>query len=247
MKKSAIALLAVAGLAGAASAQTFVTYDVVGENLTAGGGAGKSVNAAPGDVIRVRVQVLHDTLTYAGGQWDVFGTGLSAGDVGTLGEDGSPLPPPVGPAWEVGRNPLTRIVVSDRPDGATDPGNRTVSAQTDPGLYGADVVISDDQLSAGSTGWFDMGSTPPGLGGLIGTFPIADGDDIFVFDYTYNGGTDTWNGATVDEAFVYTSGQSVSAARVPANFGDDFTVVPTPASVALLGLGGLVAARRRRA
>lgn len=121
-----------------------------------------------------------------------------------------------------------------------------IHAQPDPGLYGVDTVISDDQLTAIDTGWFDSGTTPPGLGGLVGAFPIASGDRLFVFDFEYRGGRDVVSVATADEAFVYESGGSVSALAVPARFGTGLTIVPAPAGGAVLGLGGALAFARRR-
>lgn len=58
----------------------------------------------------------------------------------------------------------------------------------------------------------------------------------------------TNNGFSVADAatgFVISGDGAVSGQVVPVSYGT-FTIVPTPASAALLGLGGLAAARRRR-
>ena len=225
MKKSAV-LLAVAGLATAAGAQSFAIYSLDGVNLT---DAGRGTdNADSGDVIRMSLRVNHDALSYAGGKVDIS-HGADDEDV-VLTEDGFSFP---FDPWVIGREPLFRIVASDGPADATRPFNEPIAS--------VGGVISDI-----NSDFFDFASTPPGLGGLAGAFPLADGEAIFVFDYTYNGGLDTWDAKTNGEARLWRDGNDINGAVVDARNGDTFTVSPAPASLALLGLGGLVAARRRR-
>ena len=226
MKKSAV-LLAVAGMATAASAQSFVTYFLDGVNLTDAGRG--TTNADAGDVIRMSLRVNHDGLSYAGGKVDIAYGDVADGDI-TLTEDvfAFPFDP-----WELGRTPITRIVASDGPADSTQSRNEDIHASA-----GLITDINND--------FFDFASTPPGLGGLAGAFPTADGDAIFVFDYVYQGGEDTWDSATNGEARLWRDAQDINGAVVDARNGDTFTVTPAPASLALLGLGGLVAGRRRR-
>ena len=226
MKKSAV-LLAAAGLATAAGAQTFAIYSFDGVNLTDAGRG--TTDADSGDVIRMSLRVSHDALSYAGGKVDGSYTGVDDEDI-TLTEDGFSFP---FDPWVLGREPLFRIVASDGPADATRPHNE-------------DVVAIGGKLSDINDDFFDFASTPPGLGGLAGAFPLSDGEAIFVFDYTYNGGLDTWDAKTNGEARLWRDGNDINGAVVDARNGDTFTVSPAPASLALLGLGGLVAARRRR-
>ena len=226
MKKSAI-LLAVAGMATAASAQSFVEYFLDGVNMT---DAGRGTdNADAGDVIRMSLRVNHDSLSYAGGKAEILYTDVDDGDI-DLTEDAFAFP---FDPWELGRTPITRIVASDGASDATQPHNVDIHASG-----GKITDINDD--------FFDFASTPPGLGGLAGAFPTASGDAVFVFEYTYGGGEDNWDAGHNGSARLWRDAQDINGAVVDASSGDTFVVSPAPASLALLGLGGLVAGRRRR-
>lgn len=85
-------------------------------------------------------------------------------------------------------------------------------------------------------------SGPDGTGSVLGTVDLAA---TFVFDssgFNYN----IWSQATLNFSGIAQSFDFTGAANV-AGF-DDFslTTIPTPAGAALFGLGGLLAARRRR-
>ncbi len=211
---SARTMSAVVAMASSvAVGQTFVTYIVDGENLDTGQ-AGHALMASPGDTIRVAVRTLHDGLSYAGGKLDILLEGVVPADIGLLEEDGGRSD------WNVGRTPIMRIV-GDVPDG--NGGN--VSARPDPGLYGVDTVITDEQLRSDFTGWFDFASTPPGLGGLGGEFPVASGDRLFVFDYEYVGEVDVVSIASAGEARLWRDGNDINGAVVPADFGKGLIVM----------------------
>ncbi len=226
MKKSAV-LLAVAGMATAASAQSFAEYFLDGVNMTDAGRG--TANADAGDVIRMSLRVHHDSLSFAGGKVDVAYGGVDDGDI-VLTEDGFSFP---FDPWEIGREPLFRIVASDGPADATRPHNE-------------DIMASGGVITDVNNDYFDFASTPPGLGGLGAAFPLESGEAIFVFDYVYGGGEDTWDAQTNGEARLWRDGSDVNGAVVEASNGRTFFVTPAPASLALLGLGGLVASRRRR-
>ena len=237
MKKSAV-LLAVAGMAGVAAAQpTFATYFMTAENLTDPGRG--TNNALPGDMFQVFLHVEHDGHSYAGGKVEMLYTGVNEGDIiitepvgGLLG-----IEPPNDPGWLAGgRWGLFRIVASDGPSDAIDPHNENVIASD---AFGGKVTdVNDD--------FFDFASTPPGLGGLSGPFPLPSGRAIFNFFYVYDGGVDTWDAVSNGTARIWRDASDINGEVVPADSGATLVISPAPASLALLGLGGLVAGRRRR-
>ncbi len=229
LKKSAV-LFAVAGLAGVAAAQpTFAKYILWGENLTEPSRG--TDNALPGDEIRIFLGVEHDGHSYAGGKVEILYDGVNDADI-TVTEPASGLIGAPGEDWAPGRYGLYRIVASDGPGDATDPHNEDVVA------FGGKVTdVNDD--------YFDFASTPPGLGGLSGPFPLPSGGAIFAFDYMYDGGVDTWDAVSNGTARIWRDGTDINGEVVPAG-NNTIVVFPAPASLALLGLSGLVAARRRR-
>jgi MYXO-CTERM domain-containing protein len=79
---------------------------------------------------------------------------------------------------------------------------------------------------------------------LLGNAPLALTDSYKTFNFLVAAGTDVSGGITLQFASV----AGADAGSVAVLFIDNVsvTVVPTPASGALLGLAGLVATRRRR-
>ena len=232
MKKSVI-LLAVAGMAGVAAAQpTFATYCMTAENLTDPGRG--TDNALPGDMFQVFLHVEHDGHSYAGGKVEMLYTGVSDTDITITEPVGGLLGIPPDPGYlDGGRWGLYRIVASDGPGDATDPHNE-------------DVVASGGKITDVNDDYFDFASTPPGLGGLSGPFPRPSGESIFNFFYVYDGGVDTWDAVSNGTARIWRDGSDINGEVVPAGSGATLVISPAPASLALLGLGGLVAGRRRR-
>ncbi len=87
---------------------------------------------------------------------------------------------------------------------------------------------------------------PPALGGNASN-PLA----LFSYTLTYNGGvieltTATNPNSAAPAAQVYVNSGDFAATPVATDVNGATIGVPTPASAALLGLGGLAAARRRR-
>jgi uncharacterized protein (TIGR03382 family) len=114
-------------------------------------------------------------------------------------------------------------------------------------------VLNDlDQLTGDltTTDGVSLFGTNAGQLTVFGPFTTANPVDILEFTWTSNGSagdvayatkTDSavlWIGPNMDDAV------SVDAQATDTEFG--WTVVPTPASAALLGLGGLALVRRRR-
>lgn len=244
MKKN-LAIVAIAGLASAAVAQpTFLNLNITAENQT--GGRGTS-DAQAGDLIKWTVSAEHDGLSFGGAKLDLLVSGASTGDV-DLTENSGTTPPAFGGTYTSGRTPLLVNVISDKPAGSSLAGNFEFSAQDAAGtLYDgqADVVISDSTLGA-TSGFIDLVSFPPTQNPLVGIAPIASGDAVLIFFTTYQGGTQTIAGTVAGRGRVFSSAADGSGTLVTTGAGEA-SVTPAPASLALLGLGGLAAARRRRA
>ena len=89
---------------------------------------------------------------------------------------------------------------------------------------------------------FDVPAAGSELGGLIGTFTVNVGADAGIIDF-HLGAEDPFSLQSIDsvtgDIFDDRTGQlTLGSTRV--------TVTPAPASLALLGLGGIAAGRRRR-
>ncbi len=215
----------------AADAQTFARYFLDGVNLTdRDRGTG---DADVGDVIRMSLRVEHDALSYAGGKVEMLYAGVRSGAIAVLEDDSSGFPYD---PWEFGREALFRIVASDGPVVTRRPHNVDVEALGDG--VGKVTDVNDD--------FFDFASTPPGLGGLAAAFPLANGEAIFVFDYVYEGGVDLWDGGHNGRARLWRDGTDINGIDVPASSGATFVVSPAPSGMGVIGLGLLVAGRRRR-
>ncbi len=210
MRRTSVAGGLVGCLCAAAGAQTFVIYQMAGENRTDDGRGLDSAQA--GDVIRMSLTVEHDGFSFAGGKAEMLYSGVSAGDI-TLTEDafGSPYDP-----WEIGRHVLLRIIVSDGPADATQPHNEDVVASD---ALASITDVNDD--------FFDFASTPPALCGIC-LFGIASGDPIFIFDYMYDGGVDLWDAGHNGEARLWRHIDDVNGIVVPAFSGDTLVVSPHP-------------------
>ncbi len=222
---------AMVGLASCgASGQTFAEYFLDGVNLT-DGGRGMS-NIQPGDVVRLSLRVAHDGHSYGGGRVEVLYGGAFDGSI-TISEPNEFVNPPDILDWaDLGRHPYTRIVTSDGPADATQPHN-------------VDVVASGGKVTDINDDFFDFASTPPGLGGLTGPFPITSGDSIFNFDYVFGGGLDKWSTRNVGTARLWRSRVDVLGVEVPATDGDIFWVgIPAPHGVGVLALTGMLLRRR---
>jgi uncharacterized protein (TIGR03382 family) len=85
---------------------------------------------------------------------------------------------------------------------------------------------------------------------VFGPFTSANPVDILEFTWTSNGAVgDVAYATNTSAAVLWIGADKDTAVSVDAQWTDaDFkwTVVPTPASAALLGLGGLALVRRRR-
>lgn len=80
-----------------------------------------------------------------------------------------------------------------------------------------------------------------------GEVKVTDGTDRTMTLQIKTFGSGNTKGATFYNTAALASKQSAAPTDAATNFNATITVVPAPASLALVGLGGLVAARRRRA
>lgn len=109
----------------------------------------------------------------------------------------------------------------------------------------------DSDLSEFSVQVWDPSGAPSPFGGGLGVFVFNDGVEVAGGTYSpaFGGLGDSWfnitsaGGAAFDEVRILGFGFD------PSTFVDNLSwnAVPSPASAALLGMGGLVATRRRRA
>lgn len=231
MKKTA-AIVAIAGLAGAAAAQpTFLELGIIATNLT--DGVRGTTNAQAGDVFQIDVVANHDGLSFGGVKVDLFISNTADGDVNFGVEDAGTLPPEFGGLHTAGRHPHLRNVVSDKgPAVGANLGANTISF--------AGGVMSD------FVNFIDLVSFPPTQNPLIPSSPISTGEAIFKFQLTYQGGTVDLSGAVAGRGRVFSGATDGTGVLVDTTVGTA-SITPAPASLALLGLGGLAAARRRRA
>ncbi|MEZ6319260.1 MAG: MYXO-CTERM sorting domain-containing protein [Phycisphaerales bacterium] len=191
--KKAIALAAVAGLAGAASAQFTIN---ISANVT---------TANPSDVIVWTVSV---TGSFGGADYvQGYDLNLIASDagLGTAGTFTNNLNPVVG-------------ATAGTPAGASLLG----ASGGQSSILGVPVlgpiVIGTFTVHADNAGFLSYSISDGGKLALTNVLQIKPGSDF---------APDTWNG-------------------LPNVSSDTVEITPTPASAALLGLGGLVATRRRR-
>jgi len=235
MKKIAL-ILGVAGLAVAANAQSF-SVSMAGQNMT--NAANGLDNAEVGDVIRVELVV-------TGGSAD---TGFARVRTHVSASDGASdwnISEGNFNAGELGRR--FRNAIADKPAGSPNAGNGEFGpvATTD----GSRLEIVSPAARAGAPIDFVNSAVPGIIGAPLTT--MTDGLVYYRFEFTFAGGVAALNYSETVTGNFYDGDQAIQGTEVTYDkvldgFGNALTVVPAPASMALLGLGGLVAARRRRA
>jgi len=225
--KNFLGLIALAGIAAAANAQTgSLTWQV-----STDGGANWSDSAVLGGAGSVQVRGvfawsgISNGLGYGGSQFDGIVSNTAAGDSVT----GINRPSPFNFA------------------------SQTLAATA---FAGGIKIDQDNDVSApgAGTGWVN-----PGQGTVdgIGT-NFSSANPVAVFTYTLNVSSvegirtisNIFNSTTGRALSVYTSNAGaqtrLSASAVAINTASVTVLIPTPGTLALAGLGGLAAARRRR-
>ena len=271
MKKFVILSAAVvAASAGSALAQNFrldlsmtlraVTGAPLAETLT-DVQTGGSVNAVVGQTYRVELRYRIADLTA-----DTTGSrGLSAASIAFTQTGGgsasglrrSNLSNDQATASSPVSNPDTSALLTD-PDATTGLMGEfrggltsdTAPANGTPASSGWTILPLSLSAPAASTSW---GSGNPTV---ANTDANPNRFGLYAFEFVYGGGNVTFNASAVADPqsgnrFGYFTRTGATNSPVPANStlatDGSISFVPAPASAALLGLGGLVAARRRRA
>ncbi len=228
MKKIA-ALVALAGLAVAANAAGPGKIDILVRNVTAGGAAANSVSANIGDTVEVQCW-------YNWGNPTGFtGLGLSTvvHNITSADFDASNT------TFDTGDNRVGNFNYGAQTQKAFRVGNtlRIADAANATDLAGGGISIKQDSPSHLGGGY---NNANPAFGYSF-TFVVGAGQST---DIHFNAPTNRIAGYG-----VHTS--STTGTGTTKTIGFDATdgatvVIPAPASLALLGLGGLVAGRRRR-
>lgn len=226
MKKSVAAIFAVAG-AAVATAGASVTF-----NLTGNGETG-TINANAGDMITFEFWVDHNDHSIAGGQLDFLLFG-GVGDV-NVGEGKGNF------ASQFDNVTSNNPFVYETSDSRV-----TNTAYANDANYGDwDYVISGERPTQSTINWLDFGVLPPAFGAPQWQ-NVGDHGAMFTFDVEFTGG-EMWVEINPRGTFnTYETAQSAGTTERSVENAGRITVIPAPASLALLGLGGLVAARRRR-
>jgi uncharacterized protein (TIGR03382 family) len=264
MRASVAAFLAVAGLAAAANAQQ-ATFSVVLSDAAVANGAtvtgsvrvtwtdAQGIGYA-GGAFRLRMQDTGNNF----GPANILNPNNSAGGVNgeatneqvTFGQGGTNR-------WTFGRRPKRVYINSDGestsgggfrfPTLGTGPTDVHYSAE--PG--GAGITLLTGRNGANVENRIEHAQVPPGVLSDALFFETATSFDLFKFAVR---APLTGSGAVtitpeVLSASIYISDQGaqhmLTAAQISAT-GGTFTYTPSPSTLALLGLGGLVAGRRRR-
>lgn len=226
MKKSVAAIFAVAG-AAVATAGASVTF-----NLTGNGDTG-TINAAAGDVITFEFWVDHDDFSVAGGQLDF----LLFGGVGDVTIEGG---------RDAFASPFQNVASNIPFVYETGDSRVTNTGYANDANYGDwDYVISGERPTQDTINWLDFGALPPAFNPNQWQ-NVGDHGAMFTFDVEFTGG-EMWVEINPRGTFnTYADSNAVATKENSVNNAGRITVVPAPASMALLGLGGLVALRRRR-
>jgi uncharacterized protein (TIGR03382 family) len=218
-------ILAVVGMAAGANAATSISVLVSND-----GGAtwSSSVNAIPGSVVRCAIFVAtNDGYGFGGASITALtGTG-TAGDTAAFAAGTS-----TGRVAPFNFGAVTNAIFATangfRIDAASDAGNSNTAAG---------MVFSQRDPSSAGAGYADASVARM----------------AFAFDVTVGAGFNRSIGLALGElvrgvSTIHTSSSATRGTQIQGTIlnGASINVVPTPATLALVGLGGLVAGRRRR-
>ncbi|MEM1329169.1 MAG: PEP-CTERM sorting domain-containing protein [Planctomycetota bacterium] len=239
--KSAFALIAVAGIAGAANAQLIDVVVNGGQNV-------EFADEASATVVNVSLYLDRDGATggffdsFAG--WSTFG-GIFTADGGTFGAGTesaaettgvNPFAPDGPDTWTFGRRPGG---VAGLNNGSFRYPNASTNTQGYEG--GSTMELAGGGNFEGFQAGASLGNNFPDAAERIEVFRATidfTGVAAGTYSIDFLASSLAIGFGSLDAARSVVDGASVSGATV--------TIVPAPASAALLGLGGLAAARRRR-
>ena len=117
------------------------------------------------------------------------------------------------------------------------------------GNFGIFMTFDSDLTNFSGQVWDPSG--PPSLfGGGLGVFVFNDGVQVadLILEPSWGGVGDEWIDISADGGMVFDEIRLVGFGFDPTTFADNLSwnAVPAPSSMALLGLSGFVASRRRR-
>jgi len=117
------------------------------------------------------------------------------------------------------------------------------------GNFGIFMTFDSDLTNFSGQVWDPSG--PPSLfGGGLGVFVFNDGNQVadLILEPSWGGVGDEWIDISADGGMVFDEIRLVGFGFDPTTFADNLSwnAVPAPSSMALLGLSGFVASRRRR-
>lgn len=225
MKTRAIlALTAVAGLAGVANAQETAQY-IIGVS---------SATVAPGGSVDVSVSVLYTPGLGGTAVWNTLG---GTGQIGTVAGFSlavfnlmsNPAAGVSGSWSNIAFNPLFSIFSTPGTIAGNNVNNANIGTGFGPPLS---APVNGSPLALWTGTWTASAASGVGAVGLI--------TDALQGSPAHPNTVHVWLGSTVIGQFTVEDAWGVTDGQ------GSFSVIPAPASLALLGLGGLVAARRRR-
>ncbi len=242
--KNVLAIVAVAGIAAAANAQISNAH-VVWEVSTDGGATWSNSAVVGGGSVKIRGSVVADRGALTPGA-AIAAVNFDGSVTGSLAESGSGLVKPL--VQGLGAQAGSVVNLGG--------GNMRFSRTTDTGLAGSNTnywtIGQDANLDTDGDG------VPDSFPGQVNTNPTvfvmwdmaidASANHIMTVSSVMNSGTAssssalrfyTNNPAAGASLLVFRQDVVVDAATITV-------LIPTPGSLALLGLGGLAAARRRR-
>ena len=238
--RSILALTAVVGLAAAAHGQatTSSTVTFAFSWNEAPGGNGNNI-LDPGESAIIHLTASFDNQNTVG-SYAPFPPGTGTGTIRGLGSGFIDL------------------------NGSATTGNANGAWDVDPNVNGYGTNSSWD-LVGNPSGWgtsvnggsnlqnVQMGQFPLSVNSIVTTNPVADIWTGLWTPASYAGRTVTFQSAAgnasggLAASVIFKTTAGVVGATCPAIFGNvQIPIAPAPASLALLGLGGLVAGRRRR-
>ncbi len=218
-------IVAVAGLAAVANAQS-ARLDL---QVSSDGGStwSDAVNVLPGTNVLVRVRAtVENAYGFAGAVGRITGTGLAAGDSASIGgTDARVAPFNFGAASQA----VFATAGAFRIDASSDAANSNAA-----GI----AILQRDPVSA-VPGTYADGTQAR----TVYAFSVSVGADGSIRSIALNMDDFKAGVVSVHAAANSTRGTNITAFTVD---GAAINVIPTPATLALMGLGGLVAGRRRR-
>lgn len=117
------------------------------------------------------------------------------------------------------------------------------------GVFGVFMTFSTD-LTAFSGQVWDPSGPPGGFGGGFGVFVFNDGVEVgnLIGEPAWGGLGDSWIDISVADGMVFDEVRILGFGFFPTTYVDNLSwnAVPTPGSLAFLGLAGLATTRRRR-